>query len=68
MSVLVEGEQEDGRALGSVPTVLLVGKPEDGETPTAEAFHDLDEQDEMCVGMMLAKPTSGRENDKLTDR
>jgi len=64
MSVVVERDEEAG-SWGSVLRVLLVGK--DGRTPIREvtwAFHDLDEGQEMWVGMAVAKPTVS-EKDEL---
>lgn len=60
MSVVVEREEDDGK-WSSVLKISLVGK--DGATPIREvtwAFHDLDEGEEMWVGMAVARPTSGR--------
>lgn len=59
MTVLVEREVEDGE-FNSVLRVSLVGK--DSNTPIREvtwAFHDLDETQEMWIGMAVAKPQVG---------
>ena len=60
MTVEMEREQEEDGSWGSVLRILLVG--EDGEKmPIREitwAFHDVDESEEMWVGMMAAKPTA----------
>lgn len=67
MSVVVERDETEG-AWSSVLRVLLVG--EHGETPIREvtwAFHDLDEEEEMWVGMAVAKPTVS-EKDELAVR
>ena len=59
MTVEMEREQEKDGSWGSVLRILLVG--ENGEKmPIREvtwAFHDVDESEEMWVGMMAAKPT-----------
>lgn len=63
MSVLIEREEEEG-GWGSVLKVSLVGK--DGAAPITEvtwAFHDLDEGEEMWVGMTVAKPTIGEKHE-----
>lgn len=63
MSVVVEREQEEG-GWSSVLKISLVGK--EGATPIREvtwAFHDLDEGAEMWVGMAVAKPTVGEEEE-----
>lgn len=65
MSVVIEREEEGGD-YSTVLKILLVGK--DGQTPIREvtwAFHDLDEDQEMWVGMAVAKPTVG-DNEELT--
>lgn len=59
MTVEVEREQEKDGSFGSVLKILLVGKDGKG-VPIREvtwAFHDLDESEEMWVGMLVAKPT-----------
>lgn len=59
MTVEVEREEEKDGSYGSVLRILLVGR--DGKSvPIREvtwAFHDLDESEEMWVGMLVAKPT-----------
>lgn len=65
MSVVVERKESKGE-WGTVLVVKLVG--EDGELPIREvtwAFHDLDESEEIWVGMAVAKPTHG-EKEELT--
>jgi regulation of enolase protein 1 (concanavalin A-like superfamily) len=67
MSVIVEREEEEG-GWGSVLKISLLGN--DGATPIREvtwAFHDLDEEEEMWVGIAVAKPTMG-EKDELAVR
>ncbi|CAG8974212.1 hypothetical protein HYALB_00007375 [Hymenoscyphus albidus] len=61
MTVEVEREQEEDGRFGSVLRVLLVGRDGKG-VPVREvtwAFYDVDEEEEMWVGMLAAKPTQG---------
>lgn len=61
MTVEVEREREEDGSWGGVLRILLVGKDGVG-VPIREvtwAFHDLDESEEMWVGMLVAKPTAG---------
>lgn len=65
MTVAVEREQEEDGSWGSVLKVSLVGE-DGGQTPIREvtwAFHDLDEEQEMWVGMAVAKPTVGEDEE-----
>ena len=65
---MLEREQEAGEG-SSVLKVSLVGTS-GKETPIREvtwAFHDLDEDQEMWVGMAVAKPTVGGDEELLVD-
>ncbi|GAM84926.1 hypothetical protein ANO11243_029280 [Dothideomycetidae sp. 11243] len=67
MTVVVEREQEE-RSWNSVLRVSLVGPS--GTIPIREvtwAFHDLDESQEMWVGMAVAKPTKGEDEELAVD-
>ncbi|GAB7356820.1 hypothetical protein MBLNU459_g7701t2 [Dothideomycetes sp. NU459] len=67
MSVVVEREKEEGD-YGSVLKIMLVEK--DNETPIREvtwAFHDLNEDEEMWVGMVVAKPTTSEKNELVVE-
>lgn len=64
MGVIVE-RKEEKNGWGSVSRISLVGR--DGKlTPNSEvtwAFHDLDEEPEMWVGVAVAKPTVGEKEE-----